>query len=220
MSGAWCFPSGPRAATGPRPEVELMPANVSPAVSAVGFLTVVEPEGQGLFGGYLLLNVAGRPLEFYCTAPVRPNRAQEILYGPTLQPYLYGEQIGQTLLEKAKTKPALVFTDVAPALAVRPLVPYPVVYVPPIAACDVGDPPPPGVAGPGAGAVPGPPSAPRLHVFELGPRALAVPHTHAGDAAAVAQRWSAHAADFDLLEPFQRIRDAIDEARRSARQAA
>ena len=42
----------------------------------------------------MLLNLAGRPLEFHCTAPVKPNRVQQILYGPSLQPYLYGEQIG------------------------------------------------------------------------------------------------------------------------------
>ena len=51
---------------------------------ALGFLTVVEHPQHGLFGGYLLLNHGGRPLEFHCTAPIKPNRAQEILYGPTL----------------------------------------------------------------------------------------------------------------------------------------
>ena len=103
-------------------------ANLKSA-AALGFLTVCEHEGQGLFGGYLLLNTAGRPLEFYCTTPIRPNRAQEILYGATLKPYLYGEQIGQTLLEKAKTKPLLVFTDVEPVLAVRDYVSHPVALV-------------------------------------------------------------------------------------------
>ena len=66
---------------------------------AIGFLTVTRDVEQGLFGGYLVLNFLGRPLEFHCTAPVRPNRAQEILYGPTLDPYLVGERIGQALLE-------------------------------------------------------------------------------------------------------------------------
>ena len=46
---------------------------------ALGFLTVVEHPQYGLFGGYLVLNLAGRPLEFHCTAPIKPNRAQEIL---------------------------------------------------------------------------------------------------------------------------------------------
>ncbi len=59
----------------------------------------------------MLLNAAGRPLEFHCTAPVKPNRTQEILYGPMLKPYLYGEQIGQTLLAKSKLMPVVVCTD-------------------------------------------------------------------------------------------------------------
>ena len=66
----------------------------------LGFLTVVEHPQYGLFGGYLVLNTAGRPLEFHCTAPIKPNRAQEILYGPTLESFLYGEQIGQTLINQ------------------------------------------------------------------------------------------------------------------------
>src|SRR5688500_11494160 len=62
------------------------------APQALGFLTVVEHDQFGLVGGYLILNSSGRPLEFHCTAPVKPSRAQQILYGPTLTPYLYGEQ--------------------------------------------------------------------------------------------------------------------------------
>ena len=58
--------------------------NGQKSLPAIGFLTVTRDLEQGLFGGYLLLNALGRPLEFHCTAPVRPNRAQEILYGPTL----------------------------------------------------------------------------------------------------------------------------------------
>ena len=63
-----------------------------------GFLTVVDDARFGLCGGYLVLNPAGRPLEFHCTAPIKPNRAQEILYGPTLHDFLYGEQIGGALI--------------------------------------------------------------------------------------------------------------------------
>ena len=87
--------------------------------SAVGFLTVLEHSQHGLMGGYLVLNIAGRPLEFHCTAPVKPNRAQQILYGPTLEPYLYGEQIGQALVSKSSLEPLVIFTDRPPALAVR-----------------------------------------------------------------------------------------------------
>ena len=83
---------------------------------AIGFLTVIDHPQHGLFGGYLVLNLAGRPLEFHCTAPIKPNRAQQILYGPTLESFLYGEQIGSTLLGHAKTSPLAVCTDREPVL--------------------------------------------------------------------------------------------------------
>src|SRR5258708_9642 len=92
---------------------------------ALGLLTLVAHEQHGLFGGYLVLNHNGRPLEFHCTAPVKPNRAQEILYGPTLEPFLYGEQIGRTLIEKSAVEVRLICTDLAPVLAVREYVSAP-----------------------------------------------------------------------------------------------
>src|SRR5262245_11185744 len=101
----------------------------STAEAAVGFLTVVNSEPHGLFGGYLVLNALGRPLEFHCTAPVKPNRAQEILYGSTLEPYIYGEQIGQTLLLAAKVDVPLVCTDLPAAMAVAELATQPVVLI-------------------------------------------------------------------------------------------
>jgi hypothetical protein len=84
---------------------------------ALGFLTVVAEPQHGLIGGYLLVNAHARPLEFHCTVPIRANRAQEILYGSTLPPYLYGEQIGSTLVKTSKLRPLAVFTDCEPALA-------------------------------------------------------------------------------------------------------
>src|SRR3972149_4170698 len=96
---------------------------------ALGFLTIIEHAQHGLFGGYLILNTSGRPLEFHCTTPIKPNRAQEILYGPTLEAFLYGEQIGQTLLKQSNIQPLMVCTDREPALAVREYVSLPVVLV-------------------------------------------------------------------------------------------
>lgn len=185
---------------------------------SIGFLTVCERETQGLFGGYLVLNVAGRPMEFHCTAPVRANRAQEILYGPTLKPYLYGEQIGKALLAKAKTKPKLVFTDVEDVLAVREFASSPVVYV----IKDDG--------GPTHNAESEPhvrmdephrdspnPFSKKLRLFSIGDQRLAVTHGREGDERELVQRWRSHLENFDLAEPFGRIRDAIDEACRSAK---
>jgi hypothetical protein len=77
----------------------------------LGFLTVLEVDGFGTCGGLLVVNPIGRPIEFHCTAPISVNRTQEILYGKSLQSYLYCDQIGETLIEKAKSKVDLIITD-------------------------------------------------------------------------------------------------------------
>lgn len=169
------------------------------ALATLGFLTVIEHAEHGLFGGYLVLNANGRPLEFHCTAPVKPNRAQEILYGATLKPFLFSEQIGQTLIEKGKTPPQLLFTDNEQVLAVREFIAAPVLLLwteglPVLSA--------------------------RLHCFDIGRTKVAVPTQQRDDEKLALERWPTQANHLDLSEPFSRIRDAIEEAQRTARPAA
>ncbi|MDR1383808.1 MAG: hypothetical protein LBJ67_08190 [Planctomycetaceae bacterium] len=101
----------------------------SEATAYFGFLTVTENPRCGLIGGYLVLNHAGRPVEFHCTSPIRPNRAQEILYGATLEAFLYGEQIAQTLINRAKIKPVVVISDMPQVLAAQEFVKTPLVFI-------------------------------------------------------------------------------------------
>ncbi len=184
--------------------------------SALGFLTVIEHPDQGLFGGYLVLNMAGRPLEFHCTAPIKPNRAQQILYGPTLEPYLFGEQIGATLLNKATAEPLVVCTDREPVLALREHVSVPVALVMPAEAAEP-DKPLAGQAGRDADRslrLDAAHRGLRLATFLLGCNRLAVSVAAERDRELIVQRLAPCADAFDLSEPFQRIREAIDEARR------
>lgn len=176
---------------------------------ALAFLTVLEDETDGLFGGYLTLNLAGRPLEFHCTAPIKANRAQEILYGPTLQPYLYGEQIGQTLFEKATVTPLVICTDRPAAMAVRPLVDVPVALVLP---ADAPEALPPSAEKRWRVDPAHTPDAALSH-FSLGANRLAVCHGAIEDRHTVEQRLADIAEGFDLAEPFVRIIAAIEEAR-------
>src|SRR5687768_2044872 len=88
-----------------------MDADSNKALAAFGFLTVLESPEHGAFGGYLMLSPQGRPLEFRCSAPIMPSRAQEILYGPTLRSYLFTDVIGQSLLASSKLPASLVLTD-------------------------------------------------------------------------------------------------------------
>jgi hypothetical protein len=188
--------------------------------AALGFLTVLDHPQHGLFGGFLVLNPSGRPLEFHCTAPIRPNRAQQILYGPTLEAFLYGEQIGATLIAHAKIEPLVVCTDRESVLAVRELVTMPVALVLPTD-LPAGD--------PAAAEGPSPPGSQilrvdaahaagvRLLTFELGRNRLAVSRAAADDRQRIADRLAETAELLDLAEPFTRIREAIEEAQQAAR---
>lgn len=85
----------------------------------LGFLRVLELDGGGFVGGILVTNQIGRPLEFQCTTPIKPNRTQVILYGPTLAPFIYSELIGKTLFARLDIKPQLVVIDQDPLLDLR-----------------------------------------------------------------------------------------------------
>ena len=181
---------------------------------ALGFLTVLEHEQQGLVGGYLILNTSGRPLEFHCTAPLKPSRAQRILFGPTLEPYLYGEQIGQTLLAKGSIEPFAVYTDVERVLSVRDFVSLPVALV------FAGNPSPLAtdttIAGSQWRVDASHCAGPHLHSFEIGTNRLAVAANRAADEGRIAGALDT-LATFDLSEPFERIREAVEEAHRGPR---
>ena len=82
-----------------------------------------------MFGGYLLVDITGRPLEFHCTAPLRVTRAQEILYGTTLQRHLHGEQIGGPLLKATQLSPVAVLTDRESLLHARSYGASPIVII-------------------------------------------------------------------------------------------
>lgn len=179
---------------------------------ALGFFTVIENKQHGLLGGYLVLNCAGRPLEFHCTSGVRPNRAQAILFGPTLDAYLYGEQIGQTLLSKSSLAPAVICTNRPQALAVRSFVDRPVVLVEREGLTSEAH---------RAGAILRIDSAhqgiPTQLVRKRGADRVFIAPAQQSDCAHVDEFLNNLADGFDLSEPFDRIESAIDEAQRSAK---
>lgn len=155
-----------------------------------GFLTTLESPTHGLFGGYLVVDALGRPLEFHCTAPVKVSRAQQILYGPTLQGHLHGRQVGGALLAEGKAGPAVVLTDSDAMLHVRSQTNLPVVIVRR------------GAQEPTAGG------------FQLG-ESFVSPHADdAGRTGELEARLATLAAAVDLCEPFDRIRAALEEAAR------
>lgn len=166
-------------------------------LAALGFLTVLDDDQYGIFGGYLVLSSRGRPLEFHCSTPVLPNQAQRILYGATLRPYLLGEIIGPTLIDKAQLSVHAVLTDVEEMLNLALLRPASVVCV-------------------GRSEDAGDSRSENVPVPELtsGNYRLFGTHTCSWQPEQLRQSLSQFCEHVDLLEPFERIREAIREAQR------
>lgn len=154
----------------------------------LGFLTTIEVAEHGYIGGLLVTDQRGRPLEFQCTTPVKPNDTQRILYGPTLRPFLYGELIGRTLVEKVGVKPHIVLTEQSDVLPLREHVAMPVALV-----C-------------------GEQSESSGEHVRLGRQTLRFDAAHAGDSQAVRDFADLVPDTADLSEPFERVRDALREA--------
>lgn len=166
------------------------------SASYLGFLTVAHEPG-GYFGGYLVTNLWGRPLEFRLSTAVQPNRVQQILYGPTLPGYVCGELIGKALLDKAATAAQVILTDSVDAWSLRRVVDTPVVWVVPADDPRAGQEP--------AGFVV------RAATGYRGP--LLVHPDYQDDGPRVKELFD-RLAGLDVAEPFARIRDAIAEARK------
>jgi len=166
---------------------------------AYGFLTAVESGTHGVFGGYLLVDPLGRPLEFHCTAPVKVSRAQQILFGSTLHSHLHGQQIGGTLLAEGTVTPEVVLTDLEPMLHVRSHTKLPVALVRVVSVNT-----PAAAAGSTLGTC----------SFTIGNASVSPHATDASREADLRERLEELAAAVDLCEPFERIRAAIDEAQR------
>jgi hypothetical protein len=165
--------------------------SVAPASLNIGFLTVLqEPSGQ--LGGYLVTNSWGRPLEFRLSTAVQPNRVQQILYGKTLDSYICADLIGKTLWDKTSTPVQLIVTDREAVLDLRLRIDVPVVWL--------------------AGRNPVQEQEARPLPKEKEPLSCHPQFPHDRQSLqSILQRLS---ETIDMAEPFERIREAIGEARK------
>lgn len=86
-------------------------------------------EGTAIRGAALVTDAETRPLEFRCTSAIKPTSLQRVLYGNTLDEYLFVELIGLPLLRVAKEKPSLILVRNPLFLKMRPSLQHPVVLV-------------------------------------------------------------------------------------------
>ncbi|MCH2210407.1 MAG: hypothetical protein MK110_03835 [Fuerstiella sp.] len=157
----------------------------------LGFMAALEVDGRGHVGGLLVTSHNGRPLEFQCTTPVKPDRTQEILYGRALKSWLLGELIGSTLLQRVGIKPDLVVVRDEEMLELRNHTETPVAYLSDTAA---------------AGA-----TITRM----MGGRCLHFHSDHTADADLLEGRIHLVPDQADLEEPMERVHAALSETVKS-----
>ena len=157
----------------------------------LGFLGVVNLVGTGFVGGLLVTNQLGRPLEFQCTTPVKPSRTQEILYGPTLTSFICAELIGKTLFDRLQVKPQVIVCDQTEMLALRSVISLPVCLVLPKLA--------PATEG----------------TIRAGAHQLQLHADFSEDLELVTAIAKSFPGDADLIEPLERVREALQETLRA-----
>jgi hypothetical protein len=170
---------------------------------SLGFVSVRHRLDQGYFGGYLLVNSVARPLEFHCTVPVQPTRAQSILFGPTLEEFLCGEQIARSLLSRGKVQPQVVLVDAPAVLCVRQWIDMPILWISGASTSGVDH----GFEHPGF----------RRNAIEYaqqtqGRYTFACLDSYRSDLERIDWMVESRAMELDLEEPFERIVEALAEA--------
>ncbi len=86
-------------------------------------------DGGSYRGAILVTDDWGKPLEFRCTAPVKPTSVQRTLYGSTLMPHILVELIAKPLMDALNEKPAAALVSEPLFLGLRHKVDLPVVWI-------------------------------------------------------------------------------------------
>ncbi len=166
----------------------------------LAFLSARQNTEIGYVGGLLILTLNGRPVEFHCTLPVRPTKAQEILFGSTLDEYFCSDLIGKALLSRVKHSPVCILTDVLPVLSIRNGIETPfAVILSPEASIETSR-----FEKPSRSWV-------ETIAFEVASRRL-LASASTNDVNAIQNLWNDLQPTLDIYEPFSRIDEALEEA--------
>jgi hypothetical protein len=137
-------------------------------------------------------------VEFRLSSAVKPDRVQQILYGDTLEPYICADLIGKVLVERTAARAQLIITDCRSALDLRLTQETPVAWL-------AGEEGLLTRALSAAGTEVSTPNREGIRLFCHARFPLDVP--------AVKSTLDCMDGQFDLIEPFARIRGAMEEAK-------
>ena len=163
-----------------------------------GFLVVMADEGGTYVGGLMVTDASGLPVDFRYTDPVTPTRLQRALYGGVLDRYLRAEVVLRTLFAALDEAPILIVVD-DPSLLDEPIDLCPLALLSPSQADPLGD--------VGARSAQGAQSF--LLQASAGGHPVRVTLPPASDDAPLVDAIIALAGRMDVLEPTERVRDAL-----------
>jgi len=140
----------------------------------------------GYLGALMLTDSRARPLHFSFVSPIRPTKIQRILYGPTLEEHLKVDVISKKLLKDLPYGPDVLLVDTEELVTVRRVAQVPTAFL----------------------------TKPDEDEVEPG-RLTALRYDTDGnieDQEAVGQILASLETMIDLVEPFDRMREALKEA--------
>lgn len=175
----------------PRPEVVDLP----------GYLVVRSGDGTAYLGALMVTDHTGLPVDFRYTDPIEPTRLQRALYGGVLDRYLRAEVVTRTLLQALSQPPTMVVVDDRQFLDEQ-VAACPVVLLGTSAAGALGS--------VGATHAQGAGSFLLQVVDRENPVRVSLGETEVTQEGAVAEALLRLGATMDLLEPVERVRDALD----------
>lgn len=155
----------------------------------LAFLSCPQDAARSFLGALLVADYRGRPLEFSYVSPVRPTRLQTLLYGKALHEHVVIDVIARKLMESNGRQLDVIFVNSRELLPVRRIVSAPVALL--------------------ARATEQEASAPRLSTltYDTGDQK--------GDAEIVGEILGHIEPFIDLIEPFDRIQEALKEVIKS-----
>ncbi|MFN3429277.1 MAG: hypothetical protein ACK46X_04920 [Candidatus Sericytochromatia bacterium] len=80
-------------------------------MTKLGYLKIVNLGPHAFAGGLMIVDTRGLPQDFRYTDPVNPSKVQQILYGKALDRHVRQDVIFKHLAEKLEPRPALLIVD-------------------------------------------------------------------------------------------------------------
>jgi len=95
-----------------------------------GFLALIKDENRNSYlGALLVVDLMGRPVEFRVTFPIKPTAIQRPLYGDALEPYIGVELCGKQLINSVDHDMELIFVNQEYLLDIRKDYDIPAIFI-------------------------------------------------------------------------------------------